>query len=422
MKRTVLIRFVLVGVLLVWVIPQLFKPVIEQAASIEAPHLGGGGLPQFRVDPNFPKIPAKWRMGFGVNVAVDADDNVWILSRPGSLAHPTNSRRSPADLPPDLISTPPPPVMEFDNNGNFIRGWGGESGPGYRWPSLEHGMTVDSKGFVWIVGNADGAIDNPAGLPTDNQILKFTKDGKFVMAIGKSGQTGSNASDVLSGADGLAYYAKTNELFVSDGDGNSRVMVYDGDTGKLKRMWGAYGNKPLDMDARPAYPGAKGICPVCSIGSGHLPALQQFAQPHAVTVSSDGLVYVCDKGNKRIQVFTTEGKFIAEQFLGMDIQGEEVNSAAFSPDERFLYVLGTPISYILNRRTLEFLGTFSNPGNPLHTNHMLAVDHKGNLYTANFQTEPIGKVEGVGAYKLMFNGYSPRTPCPPCQSTKSAVQ
>ncbi len=216
------------------------------------------------------------------------------------------------------------------------------------------------------------------------------------MAIGKSGQVGSNATEVLSGADGLAYYAKTNELFVSDGDGNSRVMVYDADTGKFKRMWGAYGNKPLDMSARPAYPGAKELCPTCSIGSGFLPALQQFSQPHNVTISSDGLVYVCDKGNKRIQVFTTDGKFITEQFLGMDIQGEEVNSAAFSPDERFLYVLGTPITYILNRRTLELLGTFANPGNPLHTNHMFAGDNKGNLYVANFQTEQIGKVGGRG--------------------------
>ena len=87
--------------------------------------------------------------------------------------------------------------MEFDNDGNFIQGWGGESGPGYQWPSNEHGITVDYKGFVWIVGNADGKMNNPASLPNDNQILKFTKDGKFVMAIGKSGQTGSNATEVL---------------------------------------------------------------------------------------------------------------------------------------------------------------------------------------------------------------------------------
>ena len=90
--------------------------------------------------------------------------------------------------------------MEFDNDGNFIQGWGGESGPGYQWPSNEHGISIDEKGFVWITGNADGTENNPANLPNDNQILKFTNDGKFVMAIGKSGQTGSNSTDVLYGS------------------------------------------------------------------------------------------------------------------------------------------------------------------------------------------------------------------------------
>src|SRR6202140_1637810 len=244
MKRNGLIGSIFAGIVLLWVIPHSSKPVFGQAAPAEALHIGEGGLPQFEKDLNFPKVPSKGRMGFGSDVAVDAQDHIWILSRPHSLAHPRST-------PPDLVSVPAPPVMEFDKVGNFIQGWGGESGPGYQWPSNEHGITVDYKGFVWIVGNADGKMNNPASLPNDNQILKFTKDGKFVMAIGKSGQTGSNATEVLRGATGLRVYPKTNELFVSDGYGNSRVMVYDADTGKFKRMWGAYGNKPLDMDARP---------------------------------------------------------------------------------------------------------------------------------------------------------------------------
>ena len=175
-----------------WMVRYSPSRALAQSASAQAPHIGEGGLPQFQVDPIFPKLPSKWRMGFGSAVAIDDKDHVWILSRPRGLAHP----RSTA---PDLTSTPAPPVMEFDNDGNFIQGWGGESGPGYQWPSNEHGITVDYKGFVWIVGNADGAKDNPANLPNDNQILKFTKEGKFVMAIGKSGQTGSNATEVLRG-------------------------------------------------------------------------------------------------------------------------------------------------------------------------------------------------------------------------------
>jgi DNA-binding beta-propeller fold protein YncE len=357
-------------------------------------------------------------MGFGSDVAIDDKDHVWILSRPRSLAHPRST-------PPDLISTPAPPVMEFDNDGNFIQSWGGESGPGYQWPSYEHGITVDYKGFVWIVGNADGKMNNPADLPNDNQILKFTRDGKFVMAIGRSGQTGSNATEVLRGATSLHVYAKTNELFVGDGYGNSRVTVYDADTGKFKRMWGAYGNKPLDRDARPSAPQLREseLCPrLCGVWD----ALRQFAVPHDVNISNDGLVYIADRGNKRIQVFTPEGKFIAEQFVGLDSKYPlQARGTAFSPDQRFLYVGGTPVIYILNRKTLEVLGSFTTgsaqadpPG------HLIAADHKGNVYAVQAELAGAdGKSGGAGAYKFVFKGYSPATECPPsCQSNRSASE
>jgi DNA-binding beta-propeller fold protein YncE len=204
--------------------------------------------------------------------------------------------------------------MEFDDEGNFIQAWGGESAPGYQWPSNEHGIHIDNKGFVWILGNADGKSNNPAGLPNDNQILKFTRDGKFVMAIGESGQTGSNATQVLRGATSLRVYAKTNELFVTDGYGNSRVMVYDADTGRFKRTWGAYGNTPLDMEQRPPR-SALSTIPWVAVSE----VLQQFGSPvHDVLISNDDLVYVADRGNKRVQVFTPEGKFITEQFVGLD--------------------------------------------------------------------------------------------------------
>ncbi len=178
------------------------------------------------------------------------------------------------------------------------------------------------------------------------------------MAIGKSGQTGSNSTDVLKGATGVRYYAKRNEIFVSDGYGNNRIIVFDADTGKVKRMWGAYGNKPIDRDKRPPVaPAAPNeLCPmVCGIW----PSLQQFELPHDVLISSDDLVYVSDRGNKRVQVFTLDGKFIAEQFFGLDSKNYlQARSVAFSPDERFLYVSGTPVTYIVNRKTLEILGSF----------------------------------------------------------------
>src|SRR5229473_5230942 len=182
-----------VGILLVWALPRVSLPVFGQAASAEAPHIGEGGVPQFERDPSWPKVPARYRMGFGSAVTGDSDGNVWVLSRPKTLANPRSTSA-------DTKSTPAPPVMEFDQAGNFIQGWGGDSGPGYQWPSNEHGITMDYKGYVWIVGNADGKMNNPADLPNDNQILKFTRDGKFVMAIGMSGQTGSNATEILKGA------------------------------------------------------------------------------------------------------------------------------------------------------------------------------------------------------------------------------
>ena len=392
-------RLLLVGIL------SICAPVWGYAASAEAPHIGEGGLPQFEKATNWPHVPSKWKMGFGSAVTIDADDNVWILSRPRTLVHPRSTS-------PDQQSVPAPPVMEFDNAGNFIQGWGGESGPGYQWPSNEHAITVDYKGFVWVMGNADGTQNNPANLPNDNQILKFTKTGKFVMAIGKSGQTGSNSTEVLRGASGLRVYPKTNELFVTDGYGNSRVMVYDADTGKFKRMWGAYGNKPLDMADRP--PRSKlSDNPWVAVSE----VLQQFGMPvHDVDVSKDGLVYISDRGNKRVQVFTPEGSFVAEQFLGLDSKFPfQARSTAFSPDQRFLYVGGTPVVYILNRKTLEVLGAFSVGSAQAHPpGHQIAADHKGNVYVVQAELTGADAVSGgTGAYKFLFKGYSPATKC--CQ-------
>jgi hypothetical protein len=408
-----IVEIILVGLLIAETLGPLRHQELVSAGSSDAPHIGEGGLPQFEKDLNWPKVPAKWKMGFGSAVAIDSDDNIWILSRPRTLAHP----RSTA---PDLTSTPAPPVMEFDQEGNFIRGWGGESGPGYQWPSNEHSITVDNKGFVWVLGNADGNKDNPASLPNDNQILKFTKDGKFVMAIGQSGQTGSNSTQVLRGGSGLRVYPKTNELFVSDGYGNSRIIVFDADTGKFKRMWGAYGNKPLDMDARPPKI-ASGQNELCPAACGIWQDLAQFAVPHDVNVSDDGLVYVSDRGNKRVQVFTTEGKFIAEQFVGLDSQYYlQARSTAFSPDQRFLYVGGTPVVYILNRKTLEILGSFDVGSAQAHPpGHQIAADHKGNLYLVQAElTGPDGKSGGAGASRVLFKGYTSTTACPPCEGTR----
>lgn len=414
MNRFGRIGLAVAGILSLCVLSYSDKNIAAQAAAREAPHTGEGGLPQFERDPAFPKVPSKWRMGFGSDVAVDEQNHIWILSRPRGL-------RFPRSTPPDLVSVPAPPVMEFDDQGSFIQGWGGDSGPGYQWPSNEHGITVDEKGFIWIVGNADNKSNNPASLPNDNQVLKFTKDGKFLMAIGQSGQTGSNATPVLRGATTVRYYGKTNEVFVSDGYGNSRIIVFDAATGAFKRMWGAYGNKPLDKDDRPSIetPKALELCPMmCAVW----PALSQFSVPHDIKFSNDGLAYVADRGNKRIQVFTPEGKFVAEQFINLENKNYlQARSVAFSPDpeQQFLYVAGSPDIVILNRRTLEVLGSFTigtPQGDP--PGHLINVDHKGNVYAVQAELSGPNGQGGAGAQKFTFKGFADRVACPPCQPTK----
>ena len=271
----------------------------------------------------------------------------------------------------------------------------------YEWPENEHGLHVDAKGFVWIVGNA---------MPQDGQILKFTKAGKFVMQIGKSGQTGGNATPFLLGASGLRVHPKRNELFVSDGYGNSRVMVFDSETGAFKRMWGAYGRKPIDP---PAIAIGAPTSPTSQIPSGIAERLQHFKTVHDVALSNDDLVYVADRGNKRIQVFTLDGTYVAQQFVGLDSpEYQQARSTAFSPDpqQQFLYVAGSPVIYILNRKTLEILGEFvigAAQANP--PGHQIASDQRGNIYAPQAaQTGPDGKGGGSTVQKFAFKGFSPR--------------
>jgi NHL repeat len=373
-----------------------------------APHAGEGGVPMFERDMSWPQVPTAWTHGAAVSwAAADDQDHIWLITRPRELTN----------LDPNTPKTAvPPPVLEFDQAGKYLRGWGGQSGPGYAWPGNEHGLTYDSRGFFWILGNNDNSSGR-SKLPSDSQVLKFTKDGKFVAAFGKPGQIGSNKTDVLRGAANSYYYAKTNELLVSDGYGNSRIVVYDADTGQVKRTWGAYGNKPLDAADR--------VSTVKDSGRGDggrspFPALadklQQFDTVHDVKMSNDGMVYVADRNNKRIQVFTIDGKFVTEKFLGLDSQFPlQARSVGFSPDQRFLYIGGTPVIWILNRQTLEVLGSvYTGIGTPGHPpGHGVSVDHQGNLYLVQADTTGLdGKTpNSFGAYRWKFTGHSPVVTC-----------
>ena len=107
---------------------------------------GAGAVPVFQVDPLWPKVPKQWILGQVSGVAVDARDHVWVLQRPWSLNNDEKSRNPEAEC-----CEAPPPVMEFDSAGNYIRGWGGQpSDNSYEWPMDEHGIHVDHKGNVWV--------------------------------------------------------------------------------------------------------------------------------------------------------------------------------------------------------------------------------------------------------------------------------
>ena len=180
-----------------------------------------------------------------------------------------------------------PAVLEFGPDGKFLQAWGGP-GAGYEWPTSQHGILVDDQDNVWLTGSAK----------EDNQILKFTRSGKFLMQIGHAGKNkGSNDTQNLGGPAALFLYRKTNELFVADGYINRRVIVFDATTGAYKRHWGAYGKKPDDSYTFPSR---------AQFLQG--PPPPSFNTPvHAVLVTNDDMVYVADRSNNRLQIFTVAG-------------------------------------------------------------------------------------------------------------------
>src|SRR6266550_8575972 len=337
--------------------------------------VGTRSLPAFEVDRNWPKVPARWKLGDVSSFSVDAQDHIWALHRPRTLVKPEDvPKRAPA-------------VIVFDTAGNYIKSWGGE-GAGYEWPQREHGINLDSKGFVWITGNncPTNGIANLKHV-ADDQILKFTQDGKFVMQIGHSNQSKGNAdtTNVHRAAD-VQYNARTNELFVADGYGNHRVIVFDADTGKFKRMWGAFGNKPVDDDH------CEVVTPK-SFPPGDGPS--NFSIVHAVRLSKDGIVYVADRENRRVQSFTTDGKFL-KQIRKTDTQFARDLAFSADADQQFLYVGNGNDIQIVDRKAMQIVGSIKLPG-MIGGGHHIATDSKGNIYIA--QTT-------MGLQKLTFKGMS----------------
>lgn len=349
--------------------------------------------PVFRVDAAWPKpLPNHWIVGAVVGVAVDGRDHVWIVHRPSTLQ--PNETRS--------IWRAAPPVLEFDRDGTLVSSWGGP-GPGYEWPQLEHGIFVDRQENVWLGAAGD----------MDAHLLKFTRQGKFLLQIGHRGQgRGSNDTENLGAAANMIVDAAANELYVADGYVNHRIVVFDATTGSYKRHWGAYGKRPDDSyftqageKLPPPFSGAVQHEDRPSQYDPAGPPPPEFRIVHAVQISHDGLVYVCDRTNDRLQVFRKDGAFVQEAFIAKETLGSgSVWDIGFSVDPRqqFAFVNdGTNQQvYVLDRKSLKVLSTFGGAGRwagQFYGAHNLAVNSKGDLFiTETYEGKRVQKFVQAG--------------------------
>lgn len=373
-------------------------------------------VPWFQADPFWPKpLPNHWVLAMTIGLSMDAKDNVWILHRPQTLEQKESyATRNEADC-----CTAAPDVLEFDPAGNLLRHWGRDQvkGNGHDWPSSNHGLTVDGDGNVWIGGNgapqpgaAPGSAEQfaraaaPAAAPApyaggtpiyhDSFILKFSPDGKYLGQIGKAnGSKGSLDTDNVRGVAQIRIIPSANELVLADGYGNKRISVWDATTLKFKRMWGAYGKKPDDTPI-----------PHYDVNS------PQFGNPvHCAQPSNDGLIYVCDRTNNRIQVFKTDGTYVKQYVVKPDTKGDgSVWEIAFSrdPQQKFLYISdgANENIHVFDRASMKELYWFGGGGRQpgqFYAVHSIVTNTKGDIFTTEtYRGQRVQKFKYMGMIKL----------------------
>jgi DNA-binding beta-propeller fold protein YncE len=367
------------------------------------------GAPHYKFDPDWPKLPLPnhwWMMGV-TGLAVDKDDNVWVLTRPKDI----DATQNYLELNPPTADccVRPPAMIHIDKDGNVIGSFN---------PPQGHGMAVDSQGFVYIGNDEDGM----------NSVHKYDpKTGKLLGSVprapdkepsnggqGDGGGGGAAGADARAGrrpnrdpealrAAVAAFRAKyppttpmivgeieevrldepAHELYCADNYLGGRIMVFDLDTLQFKRGWGAYGHTLSEITTDPA---DRAYTP-----GGPMP--KEFRNHLTLNISKDGLVYAADRGANRIQVFTKQGKFLKEFPLAvMTGNRGSAGGVAFSadPKQRFLFIsdISNNKIWFLNRedgKVVGSIGSAGDNGGQFHGLHMIATDSKGNIYTGEVQ-------------------------------------
>lgn len=431
----------------------------------------GASAPSFVVDPNWPKpLPNDWLIGQVGGLAVDSEDNIWVYHRGRSLDE--SSVRALAPVGVDDAGNPidglgnsralasriagccavAPSVLKFDQEGNLLDAWGGPQDPGFLenncreedgcfWPGREHGIFVDSNGFVYLSGNGTdfvGQFPWAATFGDDSHILKFTADGEFVYQIGYAGMEGPDSENIDGGPNGtpqpylvadMSIDPDTNRMYVADGYGNRRVLIVDAETGQYIGHFGAYGQNPVDEPAGTEVDPYNAAPWAADYQAGNLKPMFFRSPLHCAVVSRDGLLYACDRSNNRIQVFDAASitgaactnadaqpgvcGFVRDVYIAPYAATGTAVAAAFStdPGQTCLYVadLANGVFYILNRENyteLDRIGRRGRQVGEFHWIHILAVDSEGNIYTGEVDTGPrIQKFSRYGSESCSGAGF-----------------
>ncbi|PEQ10688.1 hypothetical protein B2G71_21140 [Novosphingobium sp. PC22D] len=372
----------------------------EALVEVESEHIDLSiPMPTFKADASWPKLPADTILGQVPGLSIDAEDTVWIIQRPNSL---DKTEAGLAEEPPIVVACckPAPHVLRFDGEGRLLSAWGGpELAPEIdgenQWPANVHGIYVDDDRTVWLAGNGDG----------DHVVLNFTAGGEFIRQIGRRGRTEGNASETSLGNPADINHSDGSVL-VADGYINKRIAQFGDEDLAFVRAWGAYAARPGSETRDQPFDQSQATS---TSDGGADPESKSFGDiVHCVTRGPDGLIYVCDRRNNRIQLFAEKDgdlEFVRDILIAPESGGTRTASdVAFSPDGKYVYVADMVNGrvWILLREDHRIVGSFGRngryPGQFIWL-HSVDVDSKGNVYTTEVGT-------GRRVQRFVFTGMS----------------